>query len=133
MAHPDISPIDVAYIAQRYVGREIAAVVMGEEPEMSDLDAWLAYRGWSEWESLGSSNRHDIYLKAVKEGKIPPLKSTYDAQRQAAEVYPKSGFMIDLSYTMEAIGRDPEHPELLPRRQRGTLMEREDRSPGGKS
>ena len=67
LAHPDISPIDVAYIAQRYVGREIAAVVMGEEPEMSDLDAWLAYRGWSEWESLGSSNRHDIYLKAVKE------------------------------------------------------------------
>ena len=123
-AIPDLDDRKVAFIAQRFVAREVAHVVLGEPLYLDDLTAWVSYRGWDSFDHVGSLSGHDRYLQAVEENRIPELKSrqwNWDLSTKVAN----ERFDFDhFKFTLESFGFDSEHPELLPDQQMGILRGR---------
>ena len=72
LAVPDAEPLDVFYLAQRFVLREILHEILGAPLEMDDLEAHLAYKPWA-----GEWNRY-YYHRDIEEGRIRPLRDNSD-------------------------------------------------------
>jgi len=122
---PNLDHRKLAFIAQRFVAREVAHEVLGEPLQMDDLSAWLSYRGWEEHDLLGDLTYHQRYLQAVGEGRIPRLRSRDWAWDLAIKVDQASHDLASFMFTLESFGLESEHPELLPDRQLGIIREKE--------
>ncbi len=92
---------------------------------MDDLSAWVSYKGWDRFNNFGTFTYQHRYLKAVEEGRIPQLKSQKWALDSALKVIQVHFDLGDFMFTLESIGLDPDHPELLPDAQLGTLRGKE--------
>lgn len=69
LAVPDVEDkVDVWYLAQRFVNREIATVFLNTPLYFADLEAHLSCKPWS------SQEKKQTYIEAVEEGDIPALQ-----------------------------------------------------------
>jgi hypothetical protein len=110
LATPEVEGVNLIVLAQRFVGRELAHDVLGVPLEMADLDALLTCRPWiGEWS-------HGLYLLAVKNGDIPPLRfDPEQVARNAEKIKELSGEVVIPSAFLDQLaeGFNPECPELL--------------------
>ena len=113
----DLGDTEVIEFAQRFVARELAHDVLGEPMDTSDLEAWLAYRGWEERPEFTSVGT-DRYWWALKRGFIPPLRSLDDERAAVYGVAKRTGNFRDAMLSMESFGTAPSHRELRAARQR---------------
>ena len=66
-----IDPMDVFYLAERFVFRELLIDVLGQPNNMRDLEAHLAYKPW-----VDERNRLEYHTDIKFKGFIPPLQKT---------------------------------------------------------
>ena len=105
-AVPDMENLlDIYLWGEHFVYREIIGEIFGEEPNLSDLEAYIAYKPWKSSESL------DRYTLAAREQRIPSLVSPEVEWpgRDQLEVAGALGLLDDLPPPIY-----PEAPEILP-------------------
>lgn len=67
LAAPDFDTQKTWMMAQRFIRREVGAMLWGEPLDMKELETYLRYGSWR------SEEHHDRYHKAVQEGRVRPL------------------------------------------------------------
>lgn len=103
---PDaVEMFDVFFLAQRFVYREMAQDILRQPPDMADLDALLVYQPWA------SADRHEAYLKAVREERVPRLQDRQgdpEYQQIIQLVGPTQRTVLQLAHNMAG-----DNPHLL--------------------
>ncbi|MDA0735349.1 MAG: hypothetical protein O3A93_11645 [Chloroflexi bacterium] len=123
-----LEPVALFEISQRFVARELAHHVLGEPQDMTDLEGWLAYRGW-EMGARSNPTGGQRFNWAVENGIVPPLRPLEQERAAAYGVAEVTGNIDDLDQSIEALGTSQEHREWRAPRQRG--MEGREQEPQG--
>jgi len=120
LAAPEMNKFNVCHLAQRFVHRELASLVLGVTLELADLEAYLAYRPWA-----SDSKRHAYFL-AVERKRIAPLKDREQMIGDAIAISEKTGLTTDLEFTTTAVGNLAAPSDLLPDAQWGLIFREEE-------
>jgi hypothetical protein len=115
LAVPDgVNTMDIYIWAEQFSRREMFSGVMGSPLDMTDLEAYLAYKPWA-----GPGNLF-MYSQAVEEKRIQQLPHAFHEFNVLDEI--KAAGAIDL-YSNMSPSLNPEHPERRPSQQISDLLE----------
>ena len=118
LAAPDLDPVDVWYLAQRFVSRELACDALGEPEGFADLEAQLSYKPWDGWPK--DSENLEIYRHAVEIGRIPQLRS-FGGRIPLVQYDKTESELVNLILEQTLA---PDYPELLHSQQLKLMRER---------